>query len=102
MEKQYVKLLNDRRVRLAYYPKITVDFRKQTGTFMAAFTNELRKGKFPIQEMLSFAWLMAIEGEKLDGKELGLDKKEFGGLLDIPTFSQIYKIIRSPWRVKKL
>lgn len=64
------------------------NFTSLTGKEMSDIT-----GKVDINTLRSIAWCSAIEGEEADGKELGLDEKAFGRLMDMATIIKFSEIL---------
>jgi hypothetical protein len=69
---QYITLANDRKVRIVWDESIK---KKLIDQHSAASLEDVKNGS--IQFLADLFFLMASEGEKLDGKELGLTEKEF-------------------------
>jgi hypothetical protein len=77
MKAEYLTLSDDRTVRIFWNMNALGKFSKLTGKDMV----DLAEGKADVETIRTIAWLSAIEGEALDGKELKLTEIEFGRLM---------------------
>lgn len=79
MTAEYITLANGRRVRVFWNMNALGEFTRITGKEMT----DLADGKADISTLRTIAWCSAVEGERLDGKELGLTEIEMGGLMSM-------------------
>jgi len=92
MRKFYITLSNGKKVRLFFKSELLVEFVKLIGKDFSYYTDGLLRGDYMMSESIALAWLMAIEGERLDGKELGLNKDEFGRFMSIQSTNEFLAI----------
>jgi hypothetical protein len=88
MKHNYLILSDGRSVRIEWNMNALGNFTAITGKDIS----ELKDGKTDINALRTIAWCSAVEGEALDGKELGLNEIEFGRLMsmaNIIAFSEI-------------
>ena len=89
MEKYYLTLTDGRKVRVLWNDYATREFERLTGIELAI----LADGKPRIPETLCFAWLAITEGQKADGKDLGLTQRELVRLFDMSVAIELNKIL---------
>ena len=85
MEKYYLTLSNDRKVRLDYTSHAAREFMKRK-------CNKLRK--YDALELRFIMWYFATDGEKADGKDLELSEVEFGRLIDMSAILEFNRIVK--------
>ncbi|MGA2407735.1 MAG: hypothetical protein ABSF81_13445 [Bacteroidales bacterium] len=92
MKKYNITLINGRNIRLI------CNSPKEMLKLVETETSKKKEGTFTdegliISELRYILWLMAIDGEKAEEKELGLNELEFGRLLDIINLKQYMELI---------
>jgi hypothetical protein len=93
MEKLYLKLSNGRIVRIVHSDQVIQNFISSIGKSMEFYISGLLRGDYMFIESSTLAWLMAIEGEKSEGKELLLTEKEFKRLVRISEVTEFLKLL---------
>lgn len=79
MKNDYLTLTNGRTVRIMFNMNALHDVSQLAGIEIT----DLASGKADIGVLRTIAWCSAIEGEKAEGKELGLSEIEFGRLMNM-------------------
>jgi hypothetical protein len=89
VQKNYLTLTNERRVRLIH--NSTTE--KELKILSQQENSHMLKGKTSIGELRRFLWLCAVEGEKEEGRELGLNEIEFARLINLFAPEEISKFV---------
>jgi hypothetical protein len=79
MKADYLTLTNGRKVRIEWNWNAVNEWGNATGKELT----DLAKGKAKAADMLAIVYQAAVEGERIDGTELGLTEKDFGGLINM-------------------
>lgn len=91
MDLDYLTLADGRKVRILFSMNVLEEFSVTTGKEMT----DLVGGKADIALLRKIAWLSAREGEKADGRELGLDEMQFGRLMSMFAITHFVEIFRN-------
>jgi hypothetical protein len=91
MKAEYLTLTDGRKVRLEWNWNAVNEWSNVSGKELL----DLAKGKAKGSDMLTIVYQAAVEGERIDGKDLALTEKEFGGLINMQGIINASNIITS-------
>lgn len=89
--KDFITLTTGRKVRVEWNMNALADYTSATGRELADLTTT----HVNIRELRMIAHCAAVEGEKADGRELGLNEEEFGRLMGMNAVVEFAKILKT-------
>jgi hypothetical protein len=89
MKAEYITLTDGHKVRIEWNWNAVADWSARTGKEITDLSN----GKADVAQMRTIAYCCAVEGESMDGKELGLSEVEFGRLVNMQGIVDFAKIL---------
>ncbi|HOG56593.1 MAG TPA: hypothetical protein PK727_04625 [Bacteroidales bacterium] len=89
MNASYLTLANGRDVRILFSMNVLEEFVTSTGKEVIDLN-----GIADIALLRKIAWLSAREGERANGKDLGLDEMEFGRLMSMSAITRFVIIFK--------
>jgi hypothetical protein len=91
MKAEYISLTNGRKIRIEWNWNTVAEWTARTGREIT----DLNDGKADVSQMRTIAYCCAVEGESIDGKELGMSEVEFGRLVNMQGIVDFAKILTS-------
>ena len=87
MKKQHLTLADGKTVRIEANWNVMCEYLDRTGQDYDDFAASA--DKISTKELRLMAWCCAVEGERLEGRDLGMTEVEFGALVTIHTMAEV-------------